>query len=467
MSSNTARTRHSFHVQREYNLERERNAKAAKRKSRFFCSNNATRKLNIWHGMPELELGCEPSHTTPQVAETDYERALAKHGDTFICGGWDSFRGWTDRTKARLTPLGSAIYNKDKESAEALLDGGADPNEVDGNGRNALYIAAWSGCCLPLFNRILGMIRNVNLVTIDTDHTALMRAAMENHLVMVISLMNHRGIDVNFQSCWYGLTALHYAVLDNNPIMVAHLVSDDRVDTSLKDNMFGTPLKLAILHGYKKYAKMILREHRTTMFTESNEDAWRSIANEKQKHKHKFPDGIFWTHKMVLDQCFAPYRVRGENGKGTFECRCNKFRTEEWTKWKNGMCLTNLNEPTQMWRIWGITISGMYGEGKICHINRYHVGIWDEMWLNHYDLQWMYDTGWRKSETEYVFLDKGEKKFRNKLAIDLEYWKLRKRMLDEVRTKKTTLTRYELRKPRLLRGIIGMLIIGLISWCKA
>ena len=55
------------------------------------------------------------------VGETDYERALAKHSDTRVYG-------------TLLTPLSAAIYGKDEESAMVLLDGGDDPNEVDGDG---------------------------------------------------------------------------------------------------------------------------------------------------------------------------------------------------------------------------------------------------------------------------------------------------------------------------------------------
>ena len=76
---------------------------------------------------------------------------------------------------------------------------------------------------------------------------------------MVVSLMNHRGIDVNAQgrATW---TALHYAVWNNCHAIVAQLLSDDRVDTSLK-NMFNiTPLKHAIHFGSAECEK-ILRKH--------------------------------------------------------------------------------------------------------------------------------------------------------------------------------------------------------------
>ena len=177
------------------------------------------------------------------VGETDYERALT-----------------TYRNDNGKPPLNAALEAKDEDAAEALLDGGDDPNEVDGDGRNALHVAAWKGCRLPLFHRILGMIHNVNAGNNINGMTALMAAASWNHLDMVVSLMNHQGIDVNVLDR-YNSTALHKAVFHNRPATLAQLVSDDRVDTSLKDKDTNyTPLKLAILRGRGECEK-ILREH--------------------------------------------------------------------------------------------------------------------------------------------------------------------------------------------------------------
>jgi hypothetical protein len=194
---------------------------------------------NVEHGENKaLRLAC--------VGETDYERALAKHSDTRDYGG------------SLLTPLSAAIYGKDEESAMVLLDGGDDPNEVDGSGRNALHMAAWKGCRPPLLQRVLARIHDVNAGDNDGT-TALMYAAWKNQLDVVMSLLNHPGIDVNVQNR-NNNTALHLAVSYNNLAMVAQLVSDDRVDTSLKNNYNRTPLKHAIDMGHHECVK-ILREH--------------------------------------------------------------------------------------------------------------------------------------------------------------------------------------------------------------
>ena len=178
------------------------------------------------------------------VGETDYERALARY-----------------RNENGEPPLNAAVKAKDEESAVALLDGGEDPNEVDdGWGWNALHHAARKGRRPPLFERVLARIHDVNTVT-NYGTTALMQAARKNRLDVVISLMNHPGIDLNVQHAgWSNGTALHLAVYHNHPAIVSQLLSDDKIDATLKDDDNKTALKMAIDRGYAECVT-ILRQH--------------------------------------------------------------------------------------------------------------------------------------------------------------------------------------------------------------
>jgi ankyrin repeat protein len=176
------------------------------------------------------------------VGETDYERALARY-----------------RNENGKPPLNAALQAKDEKSAMALMDGGDDPNEVDGDGWNALHTAAWKGCRPPLFQRVVARIHDVNTVGIYDGYTALMRAAENNQLDVVISLMNHPRVDLNVQDC-YNSTALHMAVRNNHPAIVSQLLSDDKIDATLKNWRNKTALKIAIVSG-RTECVTILRQH--------------------------------------------------------------------------------------------------------------------------------------------------------------------------------------------------------------
>jgi len=185
------------------------------------------------------------------VGETDYERAVARY-----------------RNDGGLPPSAMALCWNDEDAAEVLLNWD-DPNEVSEYGCNVLHTAATQGCRLPLFHRILERIKNVNAVSNDGG-TALMYAAANNHLDMVVSLMKAEQIDVNVQNRdnW---TALHHAVSGhekgNYPAILAELLRDERIDCSLKMKMNGdegednwTPLEFAIEYELVECVK-ILREH--------------------------------------------------------------------------------------------------------------------------------------------------------------------------------------------------------------
>jgi ankyrin repeat protein len=87
-----------------------------------------------------------------------------------------------------------------------------------------------------------------------------MLAACKNHLDVVMSLMNHPGIDLNVQGGYFNNTALHLAADNNHPAIVSQLLSDDKIDASLKDCDNKTALKIAIDRG-RAECVTILRQH--------------------------------------------------------------------------------------------------------------------------------------------------------------------------------------------------------------
>ena len=77
-----------------------------------------------------------------------------------------------------------------------------------------------------------------------------------NHLDVVISLLNHPGIDVNVQDR-SNSTALHYAAANNHPAIVSQLLSDDNINANLKDSVNYTPLKYAIDRNHHECVKIL------------------------------------------------------------------------------------------------------------------------------------------------------------------------------------------------------------------
>ena len=195
----------------------------------------------------------EPGPDKSIAKETDYERVLAQYSDTYS-------RRSGERDTVILSPLSAAICAKDEESTVVLLNGGANPNEVDTMGKNALHRAAETGCGPRVFRRILERIDDVNASDV-VGRTALMFAAMHNQMDILISLMNTADchglprIDLNAQDGMHHYTALHHAVERNHSRIVEQLLLGN-VDLSIVAN-WGTPLKFARKYERHEIEKML------------------------------------------------------------------------------------------------------------------------------------------------------------------------------------------------------------------
>ena len=170
----------------------------------------------------------------------------------------DMYEG-VDDYRPSSEPLNAALKVKDENKANALLNSGHNPHTRDDDRYNALHIAAQEGCGLDLFSKILSKFKSKVNAAAGWDkngYTALMLAVVNNHLDMVVALMQHPFINLNVQNKDKE-TALYLAVKTNQPIIVAQLLHSKDIDTSLKDITGTTPLSLAICWGYKECASLL------------------------------------------------------------------------------------------------------------------------------------------------------------------------------------------------------------------
>ena len=211
----------------------------------------------------EEDTSTEPVPPLEPIRESsDKEESSSDSDLDWLYEGVDDYR-------PSSIPLNAALEVKDEKKANALLNSGDNPHKrddgTDNNGYNALHIAAQEGCGLDLFSKILSKFKSkVNAVCCPyiksgwytNGYTALMLAVVNNHLDMVVALMQHPFINLNVQN-EDKETALYLAVQTNQPIIVAQLLLSNDIDTSLKDITGTTPLDLAIDWGYEKCASLL------------------------------------------------------------------------------------------------------------------------------------------------------------------------------------------------------------------
>ena len=127
-----------------------------------------------------------------------------------------AFRTYSGRKSKRgyaVSPLQAAIKAKDDDSALLLLRAGVDPCQVSEKGSTALHWAAIKNSNPFLVEKLL-LVGGITLVNQRNNcgETALHRAARYNRHAFIKRLLEHPGIDTNFESSKRGRTPLQTAM---------------------------------------------------------------------------------------------------------------------------------------------------------------------------------------------------------------------------------------------------------------
>lgn len=165
-------------------------------------------------------------------------------------------------------PIIAALNKRDEESAWMLLDLGADPNDVDSGGNNALHWAASYNCSIPLFKKILDKIKNVNAhikIIRGQGHgqTALMYAIgndLKSSLDKVKLLLRHPKINI-YEIDDRGQNAIHKAVTYNRiDVLNEMLKYNPNLELNLTDTDGQTPLAYALRLRFRDIAEILKKE---------------------------------------------------------------------------------------------------------------------------------------------------------------------------------------------------------------
>jgi ankyrin repeat protein len=175
-----------------------------------------------------------------------------------------------------VTPLAIAVENGNPTLAKLLLEAGANPTAVSGDGETLLMAAASAGH-LPIVELLLARGVDPNVRDRWRGQTALTRAAGENHAAVVSALLA-AGADPNASDdlleFWAmvpseqatpkivmpkgGMTVLHYAARQGALDAIRALASSPALDLNRKDPDGLTPLLYATLNGHFDAAAFLL-----------------------------------------------------------------------------------------------------------------------------------------------------------------------------------------------------------------
>lgn len=181
---------------------------------------------------------------------------------------WEEMRSNYNPTEK----LYHAVCNGTHTDMQLLISQGADVNKKDVDGNSLVYIAAIKGYldvlkilvshsanveigdvngCKPIYAAVLHNQMNVvkYLVQVGANlepyGAILMHNAAINNNIILINLLNYRGVDVNITN-EYGCAALHYAAQYEQLDSIKHLISKGaKIDMISRDG--STPLNYAMI----------------------------------------------------------------------------------------------------------------------------------------------------------------------------------------------------------------------------
>lgn len=160
------------------------------------------------------------------------------------------------RDKRNKTPLFYAIRYRNTFAVHQLLFYGADPNDTNENGLNALHLAVIYQN-EQLFNVLLPKIANINAQT-NKGYTCLHYAVNLGLVHIVQSLLNYQAA-VNLVDYTNQYIPIFFAVIQNNLIMVKLLI--DRSLPNHQDNKGNTILHHSIMDKNTDLTQFILNHY--------------------------------------------------------------------------------------------------------------------------------------------------------------------------------------------------------------
>ncbi|MFL2545105.1 MAG: ankyrin repeat domain-containing protein [Longimicrobiales bacterium] len=164
------------------------------------------------------------------------------------------FLGWTT---ASDSPLIEATRLADVEAVMALIEGGADVNEVTGDGLTPLHIAAQSGH-ERIVELLLAAQAEVNPTTRIGEYTPLHLASGKAHYVVVGKLLE-AGADVDAVTSSSFATALHLAAQVVGGGAAVELLLAHGADPNARESSAGqTPLMFAAAKNRTESAELLL-----------------------------------------------------------------------------------------------------------------------------------------------------------------------------------------------------------------